>query len=146
MSSFSKDLKKLGKSGIDEFIKAFTDANERVRNTVATMINYAITGADDKRKPFLEKFVDLVNAGLTEFANKYETFKATAKECIKKFIDGINDKKKDLKTSANAGIAELISEIRSFYSNFYSAGSYLVDGIIAGIKSKLQRLYKQQEN
>lgn len=137
MSNFANTLKNLGKSGIDQFIKAFTDANNRVKSAAETLVENASTGANNKKSSFISTFTDLITNALNEFSKKYTNFKDTAKECISQFINGINDKKRDIQTAASSTITGLINEIRGQYNSFHSAGAYLVTGFVNGIKDNL---------
>ena len=50
-----------------------------------------------------------------------------------KFIAGVRSKDADVKNAFTSSLGGAVSGIKDYYSQFYSAGSYLVDGFANGI-------------
>lgn len=118
ISSLGTNLGNLARTGVNDFISSFDGAADRVKTTGENIVNGLLTAIEDKYKKFSE----------------------CGKTLINKFADGINGKegKKNIKTAINSVINDTLSNIKSEtnYSNFKSSGSYLMDGLIAGINSK----------
>jgi hypothetical protein len=72
--------------------------------------------------------VNALNSNVAQF-NKIGT------EIVTQIINGIQSKQSTLASSMNTALSSCVTSIRGYYSNFYSAGGYLVDGFAAGIKA-----------
>ena len=115
MSDFGKDLKSLGKSGLDKFIEAFENSDQRIRNAVSTMLNNFIDAANDKLYSIKTCFKNLTTGALDSL-----------NDSLSKFSDSGSDAAKNFGTNA-------VSSIREYYNSFYYAGKYIVEGLAAGI-------------
>jgi tape measure domain-containing protein len=118
ISSLGTNLGNLGRTGVNDFIKSFDGAADRVKATGEEIVNGLLKAIEDKYKKLSE----------------------CGKTLINKFADGVNSKegKNNVKIAINSVINSAISAIKSEtnYSSFKSSGSYLMDGFIAGINSK----------
>jgi hypothetical protein len=133
-SNFGSGLKDLANIGVTEFTNAFINSEEAVDSAVATMIGYA----DDQ-------VVDLTDDAYTNM-----------KTLADGFTDAIDDVKADMETSMKDNINGIFTAIQNnvetakstmatlvlaFYNaivgkaeNFFTAGSYLVNRVISGIR------------
>lgn len=111
LSDFSNSLGKVGKAGIDSFIKAFDDAKPRIGNSVKRIITIA---------------TQTIKQSQSNFKNEGSTV-------IKRFVDGVNTTKNMITSSFLTVITASLSAIRGSYTGFYNAGAYIVSGLANGI-------------
>ncbi len=111
ISGFARNLKIMGENGIDSFIQAFTDADSKVREAASNML-----------KSFIQAFTD-ADSKVREAAGNM----------LVSFIQGVKSKQAALSNTFRVMVVVSLTEVRAKYSEFYSAGSYLVDGFAKGI-------------
>ena len=111
LKTFGESLKKLGKSSVDKFIKAFEDAGEDAYNAMKKVISEILKAITDNH---------------TEVESAGTTF-------MQKFSSGITKGKTEPTTTVTTVLSGLVSTIRGKFSDFKSAGSYLVTGFANGI-------------
>lgn len=133
MSGFSAALTSLGQAGIDGFINAFNNANARVIAAATAMLNTFINAANAKKTTLTTTFTTLVQAVITAINNKQSSFTVAGNTLMIKFIAGVRTKDSDTKIAFTSSLGVAVSAIKDYYSKFYDAGSYLVDGFCKGI-------------
>ena len=146
MSSFSKDLKKLGEAGIDDFLNAFNGATEKVRSAANTLLTTFVNAAQSHKADFSKTFETLINDVLSFMQKKYNDFKMAGSEIITKFLDGVKSKEAVAKASLGTLIENLVPIIRGEYDAFYRAGGHVMTGVQKGIESKSSALQTAAKN
>ena len=63
-----------------------------------------------------------------------------------KFIAGVRSKDSELRTAFTTTLSGSITAIKDYYSQFKSAGSYLVDGFCDGISENTWKAEAKSEN
>ena len=91
INSFGKSLKKLGKTGVDDFIKAFTDSAEAVKKAAQDLLTTFIKGAEEKTKALKTSFGKLADAAKNAASTKakYELFYKAGAYLVAGFAAGI---------------------------------------------------------
>ena len=131
--SFGKNLEKLGKSGVDGFINAFSDAYERFKNTGTAMVNAIIEGVNINKDSISTTITTTVESALTSIDKKQKEFREAGQEMISKLMEGMKFKIAPLLFDVTSTISSMVKTIRSRYDNFHEAGKYLVEGFADGI-------------
>ena len=139
MSSFASNLTKLGNSGIDGFINAFTNANARVTSAATTMVTNFASAANAQSGNLTTTFTTIVSGCLTAIKNKASEFEDVGELCITKFIAGVKSKDASIKEQFVNSLSDAILSIKDYYDDFYDAGEYLVKGIAKGIDENTWR-------
>ena len=139
MSNFASNLTKLGNSGIDGFINAFTNANSRVTSAATTMITNFASAANAQSGNLNATFTTIVSGCLTAIKNKASEFEDVGELCITKFIAGVKSKDASIKETFINSLSDAISSIKDYYNDFYDAGEYLVKGFAKGIDENTWR-------
>ncbi len=111
INNFTAALWTLGDTSVDEFIKAFSDADTK-----------AITAINELLKAITDAILD-----------KYTTFTTRGKILMIKFATGLKEGKKSVNASISSVLIAAADKIEDYYDDFYDAASYLVDGFCAGI-------------
>ena len=135
MSIFAQNLTNLGKAGVDGFIKSFTDATSRVKETADNMIKTFIDTVEGKKSEFKTKFDELVNDALKTINDKQNDFGKAINDIMKKLIDGINQNGNKVKQAFTKALTDSINAIRQTQGQFQQAGAYLAQGVANGISS-----------
>lgn len=135
LGSFGKNLKKLGNSGIDEFIKAFNDASSRVQTAANSMIDVFIKAVSARNADFNRAFTDPVADVVDNLHKKADDFKMVANQFATKLSDGFKEKEATINATLSAISKNMISNLRANYSSFKESGGYLMSGFVAGMKS-----------
>jgi hypothetical protein len=154
LGSFGDNLKKLGNSGIDGFIKAFTDAKSKVTDAVNSIVKAFSDGISSQSskissagKSVMSKFVEgfksntikstveaiVSKTALAAIKDKYTKFVEVGKATMTKFASGIKDKKAAVKDILKSTMDSLVTNVRGKYDAFKTAGKYLVQGFANGI-------------
>jgi len=136
MSRFSNDLTSLGKTGIDGFIKAFTDSNSRVTTAATTMLTTFINAANAKKTTLTTTFTALVQAVLTAINAKQYEFQTAGNNLMIKFIAGVKSQDNNARMTFVNILSGCLTAIKNKYYEFENAGQECMIKFIAGIKSK----------
>lgn len=135
MGGFGTALKKIGEAGINQFIKAFTDANERVTNTARNMIDKFKSSVDENGQRVVSTFTTLIGKIISELDLRKDKFYTVGETYSVKLISGIKSKEGDAKISFSNLALACKTEIEGLYERFKESGQYLVGGFAAGITS-----------
>lgn len=136
MSGFSTALTKLGQSGIDGFINAFTNANGRVTTAATTMVTTFSTAANAQKTSLTTTFTNIVQAVLTAISNKQSQFTTAGNTLMTKFIAGIRSQDNNSRSTFTNIISGCLNAIRNKFYEFQNAGQNCMIKFIAGVKSK----------
>ena len=117
--NFGESLKKLAKNGVKSFAKAFSggEAKTDIKDSIDKLLLYAVkklTSSDIK-----------------------DSMKKAGIQLVDKILDGVDSKKSDAETSFGKIPEGGASKIGEYYDDFYSAGSDLVSGFVAGINDNI---------
>lgn len=138
MSNFARDLSKLGNSGIDEFIKAFTNANSRVSTAANTMITTFVNAANAQKGNLINTFTSMVNEIVKAFTNQYAQFSNTGKTIMTNFISGVKSNDSSARSAFVTIVSGCLTAIKNKYTEFKNVGQTAMINFIAGIKGKDQ--------
>ena len=114
LTDFGQTLKTMADNGITEFVKVFENCGEDIESAVQSMINsISISIVNNK---------SIANSSM-------QTVMADLANTISNNSDTIGNKM--LSVMRNA-----VGKINGYYNQFYSAGMYIAQGLINGMKSK----------
>lgn len=135
MSSFSSGLTSLGKAGVDNFIKAFSNASSKITQAATTMMTTFNNGIKSQQSNIDSTFAAIVSNVLTAITNKNHDFENSGSTLMLKMVAGVKEEKNLITTQFKTNLADALTAIKNQYSNFYSAGGYLVEGFANGISA-----------
>ena len=135
VSKFVDSISKLGTTGVEAFIKAFSVDSESVRSAGSKMVESVISGIESKRSSLKTTASETVTTITKAFDDNVSKFKPTGSKMMTELISGLESKKSGVKTAVTSSISSAVTAIRGYYSNFNSAGSYLVSGFASGISA-----------
>ena len=151
INNFSKCLKELARSGIDDFVNSFKNADVQVIQAVEEFIQDITKGFDKKKfTPIGSGIVSGITEGYISSENKINelikktlnnitqnsmAFNAAGSRLINSFKDGISYSSY-IPVNSVSDILVKMKERLNKYEDFRRSGSYLIDGFVAGIREK----------
>lgn len=132
LSKFSKKTKKIEPTSITAMGKAISSLNEVFSN---------LGNFDSKAGENFNKALKSISTrSLSNFAKSFSESSKDLSKCgtdmIDNVIKGINSNKDGIKVNLMNNVISAIAGVRSTYSSWFSAGSYLVQGLSNGILSQ----------
>lgn len=115
VSGFSSAMKKLGSTNVKSIVSEYDSSAPKLRRA---------------GKDLIEKFIEGVESQNAKVIT-------AAKESIAKFIEGIESKTKSAENAIKTLVDACINSFSNSYNDFYSAGSDLVSGFVAGINDNI---------
>ena len=106
-------LTNLGNTGIDGFVKTFTNSGSKVKSAITSMVNNAISA---------------INGSSGKF-------KSSGTKCMESLISALKSKSTTVTSTCKTALQLAASSIRGYYNSFYNAGSYVASGLTAGIRA-----------
>lgn len=135
IKKFGDSLEKMAKDGVNGFVKAFSDAETRVKNAAKTLLSNFITGADTKKGDVESGFLEIASTAIAAIMSSYSGFENAGIYVIAGFANGITNNK-DLaeKAGRKAAEAALIAAQERLDENspskeFYKIGYFGVLGL-----------------
>lgn len=130
LSTFIDNLNNIGSVSLDGFVASFTDSDGRVSMAVNELLQGIVINIESKKQQFLE----------------------AGKTLIESLRNGIAINANQATTAVSSIMRTSLSYVRSYYSSFYSAGTYIVDGFANGVDdhswkgiSKVRQMAKDAE-
>lgn len=136
VATFQKALKDLGKSGIDGFVSAFTNAGSTITTTIETMLSNFATGVNNQSFNITTAFNTIITSIMTSFQTNALQFVTVGQIMINNFINGVNFSSTNVITAITTLLNNIKTTINSKNKDFQTAGTTLMTNFITGIKSK----------
>ena len=130
---FKNAVETLGTVQVNKIVSSFSSASGKLANVGANLINSIVKGVNS-RKPMLTETFNSVMTFMNNVLRKNASqFNHSGIELMSKLSIGMMSKRSLVLKSATTTFTTVITGIRGYYTSFYSAGSYLVDGFADGI-------------
>lgn len=168
MGSFSSNLKKMANNGIDEFLSAFQNAEERVRTIVNEFINAMIGTMKGRADEFKTQGINLFNQFVLGTQEKKNSISSTAKELAGTAItsvnktggdmrkegaglanalaDGLTSKKKEISGTAEGIIANTLGTLSKKNGDFKKQGKDSMNSFVDGVRSTANSGFSKVES
>ncbi len=140
---FGKNLANIGKDGISDFIKAFTDSVSKVTKAAEDIIEAFIKGIDNNKTKISNSGGKIIESLLDKIDSNKNKFTSSAQELIIKFSSGLESKTNLITSTITKMIRLAISTIKNKYNSFSDAGIYVIKGFANGMSSQTS-LVKQK--
>lgn len=133
LSSFSSSMSKLGKSGFDNFIKAFSSSSGKAVDVGKTLVMNIAKGVSSGI-PILTNSINPAIQNMIQSAqSKAEAFANVGTILISKFANSVKNGTNTMKSIMSSTIQSMITSTKSYYNHFAIAGLHLVYGFAKGI-------------
>lgn len=135
VSDFKKALNDLAKTGIDEFVNAFSGSATRVNTAVTSLMNAAITAVNTQKTNLSMAFTSLMDGALTAINNKQPEFQTRGMDTVVKFVAGVRSQTESVKMVYVSVLTSVLTAIKNKYHEFESVGKATMTKFIGGVKS-----------
>ena len=136
-SSFSYNLTALANNGIDNFIEAFDDANDRIQESAYALVITFMNAVNEKKTELTpglkEAFVNAMDDVITVIDSKKEVFGKRGESLIDTFIESIDAKKQSIKDVVGDIMEAIALTIELQYYKIKMAGKELMENFIEGL-------------
>ena len=146
MTSFSKALAKLGKSGIDDFINEFENADAKVNNAVNGMLNTLSNSISSGETKISSSFSSLIDSVLAIADKKQSMFDSAGKSIMLKFVTGFQNASANFKMVALSAIASAEVAISNKANEWRNIGENLTAGMARGIRNGTSEVVAAAKN
>lgn len=136
MSKFAKNLTKLGESGVEGFIGAFTDATDKVARVASDMVTTFANEVKAKGDILNSAFETVLNSCLASIKKKDASFGSAAQTLVNKFTSGVKTNELLAKTAFVSMVTSCLTAIKSKASEFADAGKTCITKFISSVESK----------
>ena len=138
VTNFGTNLKKIGETGISQFIAAFNEAGDEVKSAGSTMVEKLLSGVNSKKQDLNNTFKALAENGISALNGKLGRFTDTGAAFIRNLVNGANSETENTKSAFMKIVDAIINSLMASgagtpYSKFYDAGKYMVQGFAEGI-------------
>lgn len=133
LSSFSSSMSKLGKSGFDNFIKAFSNSSGQAANIGKTLVTNIAKGVSSGLPTLTNSINPAIQSMLKSAQSKTSGFVNVGNTLISKFANAIKNGSNKMKSVMSLAIQAAINSSRNYYSQFSTLGLHLVNGFCKGI-------------
>jgi hypothetical protein len=150
--AFGEALEKIGKDGVDKFIKAFDNAKNRVSAEGKKLITNIINGAKSNTAGLTNAFRSVINSAISSIRGMYYSFYNAGSYLVTGFANGIsaNTYKAEGKAAAMANAARRAAErtlaINSPSKVFYKIGAFTSMGFINALSDYNSKVYNASSN
>lgn len=139
LANFGESLSKVGKKGIDNFIKAFSNAHSKVSKAGKEFVDKVITGAQSKGNAVDSAFKKIAKAAANAVGDTKSYFYEAGKELAAGLKEGISSGKSGVVSGAIAMAKEAVRavkealDINSPSKVFEDLGVFVPEGFAMGI-------------
>lgn len=139
VGSFKKALNELGTIEISKIVKVFSGAGAKLTAVGSNMMNGLVKGIQSKTG-MIQNIINKIIQSINELImSRLALFEKAGNTITAKMASGISDKKTAMKSAVQACATTAATSIKTHYTAFYDAGSYLVTGFANGISANMYR-------
>ena len=133
VATFANALAQLGKVSIQSFVNAFKNATPQFSTLGTGMMEAVLRGANSR----LASLITFANSTVMMLVSCINAQSPRLMQAgvfnMTKYIAGLTSRKSGVKAAFTAVLAAAVNAVRSYYTRFYNAGGYLVQGFANGM-------------
>ena len=141
VGAYKNAVNELAKTNLDEFISTFSGSLPDMSNVGSNMIDSVVSGFQGGQSSLTQLAASTANKVVMEFSNKLATFTNIGITLMNGIASGMVKQANSLTIAVRAAIVSASAAAMVSYTSFYSAGTYLGSGLVAGINSKKTAAY-----
>ena len=142
-SGFKNALKTLAETSINDFVNAFSNASSRVTEAVNGMMNSFVNAVNSKGGEIKNAFDKTMSDSLQAITSKQTEIVSAAETIMSQFSNAITTNASTVVTAFNTMMSQAVNAVRAKYSDFSSAGGYIVQGLANGIRNNMSTAVAQ---
>lgn len=135
LTDFVQSMEKIGSTSVDEFLSSFSNSKTAAATAVNALIANLKSAIGTSESQLKSKFEEAAKRGLEGLTSKKSEFKTAGADLFKSFNSGVSGQTNTVKNQFSTLLSNCIATVRSYYSQFQSAGRYLAVGIANGISA-----------
>ena len=133
LTDFVQSIETIGSTSVDEFLSSFSNSKTAAATAVNALIANLKSAIGTSESQLKSKFEEAAKKGLEGLTSKKSEFKTAGADLLKSLNSGVSGQTNTVKNQFSTLLSNCIATVRSYYSQFQSAGSYLAAGIANGI-------------
>lgn len=144
LSGFTKALTTLGKTGVDGFVKSFSDGSSKITSAAQKTITTFVNAAKGKQSSMTSAFKNMMSMIVSTIRETYSSYHSSGEYIVQGFADGIDAntylaiaKARAMANAAKEAAREELN-INSPSKVFMSIGKSVGEGFEKGISDKSQ--------
>lgn len=148
ISGFGTSLAKLGSTGLDGFLNAFTGATNKIQDAAYSLTDKFLVSASAKKMSFYSTFKKLAEECVNGLRSEYNNFYSAGEYLVRGFADGISantylaEARAKLMASMAAKAAERELDINSPSKVGWRIGDFFGLGFVNAIDAYQKRAYE----
>ena len=135
VDSFKSAINDLSGSNVSAFVKAFSGASSKLASVGVNMVTSLIEGIQSKLFAVKSSISDLLSGVIGVMRKGASKFEDAGGAMIMRMSGGMTSKTSNVTSAIISCLSTATTTIRGKYDSFYSAGSYLADGLADGISA-----------
>ena len=135
LTDFVQSMEKIGSTSVDEFLSSFSNSKTAAATAVNALMANLKSAIGTSESQLKSKFEEAAKKGLEGLTSKKSEFKTAGADLFKSFNSGVSGQTNTVKNQFSTLLSNCIATVRSYYSQFQSAGRYLAVGIANGISA-----------
>lgn len=135
LTDFVQSMEKIGSTSVDEFLSSFSNSKTAAATAVNALIANLKSAIGTSESQLKSKFEEAAKKGLEGLTSKKSEFKTAGADLLKSLNSGASGQTNTVKNQFSTLLSSCIATVRSYYSQFQSAGRYLAVGIANGISA-----------
>ena len=135
LTDFVQSMEKIGSTSVDEFLSSFSNSKTAAATAVNALMANLKSAIGTSESQLKRKFEEAAKKGLEGLTSKKSEFKTAGADLFKSFNSGVSGQTNTVKNQFSTLLSNCIATVRSYYSQFQSAGRYLAVGIANGISA-----------
>lgn len=133
LTDFVQSMETIGSTSVDEFLSSFSNSKTAAATAVNALMANLKSAIGTSESQLKRKFEEAAKKGLEGLTSKKSEFKTAGADLIKSLNSGVSDQTNTVKNQFSTLLNNCVTTVRSYYSQFQNAGSYLAAGIANGI-------------
>lgn len=133
LTDFVQSMETIGSTSVDEFLSSFSNSKTAAATAVNALMANLKSAIGTSESQLKSKFEEAAKKGLEGLTSKKSEFKTAGADLLKSLNSGVSGQTNTVKNQFSTLLSNCIVTVRSYYSQFQSAGSYLAAGIANGI-------------
>ena len=133
LSTFTSSLGNIGTTGVNNFIKAFSESGGKAAKAGKTLVDGVTKGVKDAMSSTDSSMKPIIDAMTKSVTSNQNKFVSAGKTMAKNFTKALKDGAKGAKTSFKEALDSAIKTVKGYKNKFTSAGKDLVTGFANGI-------------
>ena len=146
LAQFSSNLTALANNGIDNFISAFDDSENRIEEAAFSLVTIFMNAVNQKKSDLTTAFVTVMDDLIKVIDSKKEVFKARGEALMVSFKDGAKAKTQLIKDEISDIVSAMVLIIELRYYKMKIAGKEIMENFIDGLNwstlSKPEDIFK----